>query len=73
MHLNTLNQYNKSYTTPPCIYFWQPSWTPSWISQPAPRMTNCSWQIRKLQGMSNILVYNIQCSTLVATPPSTEP
>ena len=36
-------------------------------------MATVSWQIHKLQGMTNILVYNIQCSTLVTTPPSTEP
>ena len=47
------------YTTPPCIYFWQPSWTPSWIPQPAPTMTTYSWQIHILQGITNILVYNI--------------
>ena len=51
----------------------RPSWTPSWISQPAPTMATVSWQIYKLQDMTNILVYNIQCSTLVTTPPLTEP
>ena len=59
MYQNTLNQYSKSYTTAPCIYFWQPSSTPSWIFQLAPTMANCSWQIHKLQGVTNILVYNI--------------
>ena len=51
----------------------RPSWTPSWISQPAPTMATVSWQIHKLQDMTNILVYNIQCSTLVTTPSLTEP
>ena len=73
MNYDTRNQYNNSYITTPCIYFWRPSWTPSWISQPAPTMATVSWQIHKLHGMTNILVYNIQCSTLVTTPPSTEP
>ena len=36
-------------------------------SQLAPTMATVSLQIYKLQGMTNILVYNIQCSTLVTT------
>ena len=36
-------------------------------------MATVSWQIQKLQGITNILVYNTQCSTLVTTPPLTEP
>ena len=67
MNNDTRNQYNDSYTTTSCIHFWRPSWTPSWISQLAPTMATVSWQIHKLQGMTNILVYNIQCSTLVTT------
>ena len=63
MNYDTGNQYNDSYTTTTYIYFWRPSWTPSWISQLAPTMASVSWQIHKLQGMTNILVYNIQCST----------
>ena len=67
MYYYTLNQYNKSYTTPPCIYSSQPSWTPSWMSQPAQTMATGSRQIQKLQGMTSILVYNNQYSTLVAS------
>ena len=52
---------------PLAFIFWRPSWMPSWISQPAPTMDAVPWQIHKLQGMTKILVYNIQCSTLVTT------
>ena len=37
------------------------------ISQLAPTMATVSWQIQKGRGMTIVLVYNIQCSTLVTT------
>jgi len=46
---------------------WWPSWTPSWIAKFAPCICKIAHQFHIRQTLTNILVYNMFCSTFIAT------